>query len=345
MLKNNRHQTSRIQTETCQVIFNNSLYNLSCDNSITNQQQPRPLELKSNIDNQIEKKKGMQETSLPRQNFNIHQFYTNHINKNKPALYSNACETWNSTKVWNENYLAKTGGTEQVPIVVGGCEETTGGNRTRKRIEMPFNTFIHSLYNNSNTTTTTKNHHNKSKNNNGYLKQYNLAASPLRKDVMPEELFSKWATFGDCNVWMGSEGIGIKTGLHNDDEENVLCQIRGQKRVLLIAPEERLNLYVNQLYDSGTECCDVNASNPNLMLHPLFQHVKKMYVIDLEPGDVLYIPKFWYHEVWPIGNISISVNYFCSTPMEMIRYGIMRIGFDLLHWIGLYRNGHCVCHN
>ena len=194
---------------------------------------------------------------------------------------------------------------------------------------MSFNKFINSLHEGT---------------CDGYLKQYDLSQNrSLRKDVTPENLFNEWS-FGVCNLWVGSEGSS-KTGLHNDDENNVLCQITGQKHVLLISPSEHSNLYVNDLYDSGTECCDVSASSPNYDLHPLFKNVSTIFSVTLNPGDVLFIPKYWYHQVRPHGSVSISVNYFNSSMIELIQFGLGRFCLDVLHRVGCYRKGHCVCHN
>eukprot|EP00469_Lotharella_globosa_P016675 CAMPEP_0167830752 /NCGR_PEP_ID=MMETSP0112_2-20121227/13159_1 /TAXON_ID=91324 /ORGANISM="Lotharella globosa, Strain CCCM811" /LENGTH=54 /DNA_ID=CAMNT_0007735131 /DNA_START=1 /DNA_END=162 /DNA_ORIENTATION=+ len=47
--------------------------------------------------------------------------------------------------------------------------------------------------------------------------------------------------------------------MHNDDENNVLNQIFGEKTVILYPPRARPYLRVNKKYDSGTECCDFDA--------------------------------------------------------------------------------------
>jgi lysine-specific demethylase 8 len=186
----------------------------------------------------------------------------------------------------------------------------------------------------------------------GYLKQFDLRTFPiLRKDVAPEEMFrppsNQWwwwfPMFGTCNLWMG-DSRSNKTGLHNDDEENVLCQVSGEKRVLLISPKERENVYVNKLFDSGTECCDVDVSSPDLLRHPLFAQVQQIYCVTLRAGDVLFIPKFWFHEVRPIST-SISINYFSSTWIQKIWCGTSRFFWDFLHRLGLYKRGQCVCHD
>ena len=269
--------------------------------------------------------------TLPLQSFQSKEwFYKQHVHRNKPALFSDAAVHWPGLSVWQDKeYLYHTVGKELVPISLGGCEETTAGNRKSRKITLPFDQFLKAL--NDGTCT-------------GYLKQYDLAASSvLRADVRPEIMFDKW-NYGICNLWVGSEGSS-KTGLHNDDENNVLCQISGQKHVVLIAPDEREHLYVNNLYDSGTECCDVNAEAPNLDVHPAFQKVTQIYSVTLNPGDVLFIPQFWYHQVRPCGKFSMSINYFNSSPSELVQYGVSRCFFWVLHWMGLYKKGQCVCHD
>ena len=251
-------------------------------------------------------------------------FFTEHITKRKPALFKRGCLGWRI----NKDDLGSIGHV-QVPVSLGGCEETTTGNRQSRKIVMPFNQFLTSLHEGT---------------CHGYLKQFDLSQHPtLRNQVLPEQFFPPMS-LGTCNLWVGSEGSS-NTGLHNDDENNVLCQISGQKHVVLIPPKERPYLYVNSLYDSGTECCDVDASDPNLNVHPLFSNVTTIYSIVLNPGDVLFIPKYWYHQVRPKGPVSISVNYFNSSFRECVRYGCMRWCFDVLHRCGLYKKGHCVCHN
>ena len=69
-----------------------------------------------------------------------------------------------------------------------------------------------------------------------YLKQFSVfAAFP---SLTPSKLADVSLLFGLCAksafLWVGSKGC--LTGLHSDDEENVLAMIRGRKRVTLVPP-------------------------------------------------------------------------------------------------------------
>jgi hypothetical protein len=176
----------------------------------------------------------------------------------------------------------------------------------------------------------------------GYLKQYDLfeACPRLKECVNFSSLFpGPWA-YGTAASWLGPKGA--VTSLHNDDENNLLAQIYGRKRAVLFSPEDRANVYPNSKYDCGTECCDVDVGNPDLQLHPKFVKAQGYEVI-LEPGDVLFIPIFWWHYIETVST-SISVNYFVSTPLELARYGLIRSFFWVVHILGLYCSGNCVCH-
>ena len=129
-----------------------------------------------------------------------------------------------------------------------------------------------------------------------YLKQLDVfqALPALKKDIDGNP-FSWWqSVFRSTYLWIG--GHGSMTGLHNDDENNVLCQIYGNKTVYLYPPEMRDFLYVNGNYDSGTECYDVDVVSSTVEQYPNFSSAKQFEIkCSLTPGDMLYIPKFWYH--------------------------------------------------
>ncbi|CAK9046966.1 unnamed protein product [Durusdinium trenchii] len=162
-----------------------------------------------------------------------------------------------------------------------------------------------------------------------YLKQLDLdVAMPSEGFAHSKRLESLdsglrwWGTRVQTNFWMGSSGC--LTGLHTDDEDNFLVQCHGTKRVCLFPPECAKNLYVNAKYDSGTLCCDVDAFNPDYERHPLFHRVKSWEVVELNPGDVLFIPAFWWHSVLTTSRTSISLNSFVSRPSERLTRGVWR---------------------
>lgn len=96
----------------------------------------------------------------------------------------------------------------------------------------------------------------------------------------------------------------IRMWTHYDVMDNILCQVVGSKKVTLWAPEE-----IRHLYFYGTSSSAVlDIENPDLDRFPLFAKANKIECV-LHPGDVLFIPAMWHHNVITL-EPSISVNVF-----------------------------------
>ena len=93
--------------------------------------------------------------------------------------------------------------------------------------------------------------------------------------------------------------------LHYDVMANVLCQIRGRKRLLLYPPRD-VSLFS---IPPGASSSSVNCFDPDLSDVPSLTSAHPQEAL-LEPGDVLFIPPLWLHTVSPIDHFNISVNVF-----------------------------------
>lgn len=85
--------------------------------------------------------------------------------------------------------------------------------------------------------------------------------------------------------------------------DNLLVQVTGRKRVVLFRPGDALYLYL-----SGDKSTVLNIDDPDLTKYPLFTQAVK-HVCYLEPGDVLFIPALWFHNVSSL-DFSVAVNVF-----------------------------------
>lgn len=104
------------------------------------------------------------------------------------------------------------------------------------------------------------------------------------------------------NIWMGSPKSGSK--LHFDSADNFLVQVVGEKKVVLISPDQSKCLY--QASDTDN-ISPVDAGRPDLDTFPQFRSVRGV-TASLQPGDALYIPAFHWHWVRALSS-SISVNF------------------------------------
>ncbi|MFF4383661.1 cupin-like domain-containing protein [Kitasatospora sp. NPDC001547] len=126
----------------------------------------------------------------------------------------------------------------------------------------------------------------------------------LRDDLVippyiPAEVIS------DINLWMASESSN--TPLHYDNMNNLFAQLDGKKRFMLFNPSQSELLYPGALDIRTRHLSSVDVNAPDLEKYPRFAQAEYWEAV-VEPGDLLFIPAFWWHQV-SAPDISVSVNY------------------------------------
>lgn len=86
---------------------------------------------------------------------------------------------------------------------------------------------------------------------------------------------------------------------------NVLCQIRGTKRLMLYPPSDILHLRIPH----GGSSSSINFFDPDASDIKRLSQTHPVEVI-LRPGEILFIPPLWAHTACPSDGISVSVNTF-----------------------------------
>jgi lysine-specific demethylase 8 len=132
-----------------------------------------------------------------------------------------------------------------------------------------------------------------------YMNQVPLKLFPaLARDIDLGRL--RLSPIRAVNLWVGA---ATRSGLHFDSADNMFGQIYGSKRVLLVAPQFARCVYAFADVPSKSQ---VDPENPDLQKFPRFAECPRLEY-QLEPGDLLYIPRGWWHFL-AADNISISVN-------------------------------------
>ena len=121
---------------------------------------------------------------------------------------------------------------------------------------------------------------------------------------------------------------GTKSKLHYDSDHNLFTQIFGRKLVTLISPEQSKKCYpVHRTWYDGYSPIDV--LDPDLAKYFLFSDVVMLQAI-LEPGDILYIPKGWWHDIRSL-DPSISVIFWWISWPDFIKEIMNEISFRCLY--------------
>ncbi|XP_013413884.1 HSPB1-associated protein 1 homolog [Lingula anatina] len=128
-----------------------------------------------------------------------------------------------------------------------------------------------------------------------------------------------WEVFGfpdrdgaQSTLWMGS--CGAHTPCHYDTYGcNLVAQIKGRKRWFLFPPHS--TLYPTRVpYEESSVFSLVNIKCPDLKKFRDFKNCQP-YIVTLNPGEVLYVPKKWWHFVESL-DTSLSVNTWIELPSD-----------------------------
>lgn len=111
------------------------------------------------------------------------------------------------------------------------------------------------------------------------------------------------------NIWIGNRS---QVATHNDHFENIACVAAGRRRFTLFPPEQESNLYIasDKPSPAGRPISLVNLKAPDLKRFPRFgQALASASAAELNPGDAIYIPTNWWHNVESLEAVNILVNF------------------------------------
>ena len=134
------------------------------------------------------------------------------------------------------------------------------------------------------------------------------------------------------NFWLGGR---TTISAHFDFPDNLACVGAGKRRFNLFPPEQIDNLYIGPIdrTPAGQAISLVNFDQPDLDEHPKFKQALEHRVqADLEPGDALFIPSMWWHQVSASDTVNLLINYWWAlaplhvgSPMGALNHALLAI--------------------
>lgn len=110
-------------------------------------------------------------------------------------------------------------------------------------------------------------------------------------------------------IWLGNRS---HVSCHFDTYDNLACIIAGRRRFTLYPPELIGDLYVGPIDNTmaGQPVALAVSSLEGDTRYSRFEAVRdRALTVELAPGDALYLPKLWWHEVVATGDVNVLVNY------------------------------------
>ena len=135
-----------------------------------------------------------------------------------------------------------------------------------------------------------------------------------------------------ASIWIGNRTI---TPAHYDISNNLACCMVGARRFTLFPPDQVANLYPGPLdpTPAGQVVSMVDFRNPDFARYPRFRDaLARAQVADLLPGDVLFYPALWWHQVEALDGFNAMINYwwnpvpaFIDTPETTMLHAILSL--------------------
>lgn len=248
-------------------------------------------------------------------------FMREYVRRGRPVVLRQRARNWPATRNWSFAYFAQLSPDVHVYPEVGDVLHEP----TRFDGQM-FSDYVRRIDAGQRTDS--------------YLAVFNLfkAFPSVRQDV-DFSLLAHAMPINYLTSWIGP--AHTVSGYHVDWSENLFAQIYGRKRFFLVAPEDSGYMYPGDKFDCSTTVSQIDARDYDPTQFPLFSRAS-VYTTELQPGDLLYIPRGWWHFARSL-DASISVNNFAISRLGCIR-DLPRSALLLwLHEHGLYGD-HCRCH-
>jgi hypothetical protein len=102
-------------------------------------------------------------------------------------------------------------------------------------------------------------------------------------------------------------GAGLITPLHYDAVETFHWVVRGSKRFVCYRPGVRA-YYPYPARSSAPFISRVDPDDPQPEIFPRFKAAQPLE-FSLEEGEILYLPTYWWHQVYSEGGVNISINF------------------------------------
>lgn len=247
------------------------------------------------------------------------EFIENYLKPNKPVVVTEAMNDWPALKVWTPDYLSQKLGKYEVLVYnelfdligIRTLEEYLARNFGRnsdeacceyvrwysrlKHVEFVWADKAFEVLK-------------KDWGHPDFLPLNGYSVPPCRSPSRCNATESRYPYRG-----IFISGRGARTRLHRDPwtTSAVLCQFQGKKKLTMFQPEQAMYLM------NGKDFADLSA--PDLQRFPGLQKARAVFEDVLCPGEILYIPSGWLHEIVSLSDsISVTWNFVHENRLDIL---------------------------
>jgi hypothetical protein len=215
----------------------------------------------------------------------------------RPVILVGEMDGWPALAKWTPDYLKAAVGSAVIEFQGGrAANPKFEMEKDRHRGEAPFDVFIDAIVQSG-------------PGNDAYITAYNSernrqALAPLAGDLgYLDKFLSRDVPWPHGMPWIGP--AGTVTSLHHDLTNNFIAQLVGRKSLKVLPASE-----VGRLYNHPhvfSEISDLEAPDLDAERYPRLPGAK-IYDLTLEPGEILFMPLAWWHQVKAL-DFSVTLTY------------------------------------
>jgi ribosomal protein L16 Arg81 hydroxylase len=210
------------------------------------------------------------------------EFFERYYYDNRPVIVTGMLNEWPALARWNGDYFRAHSGDREVEVQFGrNSDPEFEVNKVLLTRKMRFGEYVDLIEQSSPT-------------NDFYMTASNhslnrQALGRLWDDIRPLPAYLDPQSPDDGFFWFGP--AGTITPFHHDLTNNLMAQVIGRKRIVLVPIHDTPFMY-NHLHCFS----QVDGKQPDLAATPAFAHAQPLECL-LEPGELLILPVGWWHYV------------------------------------------------
>jgi hypothetical protein len=241
-------------------------------------------------------------------------FQRDFVRENRPVVITGVADQWPAIRHWTPSYFATMFPTASVVYTAWESgnpkNDPTDYYQHRRKHRTQLGSFINSMNTEADFSR-------------NYLTQFPVFRElpELAEDIgaldqymqVPRSLQSRFRK--PPTMWLGP--AGTVTPIHFDGADNLLVQIYGRKKLILVPPCQSSCLYYPCLRLGHVHYSPVDVEDPDLDQFPAYRGATPAEVT-LEPGEILFIPVRWWHHARSLDQ-AISLNFWWFSMRSLLR--------------------------
>ena len=253
-------------------------------------------------------------------------FIRNYLLQNRPVILQGVMDRWPALSRWTPEYLKSVAGDADVEVhfnETGNFRDYYVDASKRADRNMKFKELVDLLAFDPD-------------GRQYYMTEYKLREiSPkLCEDVNFADYFDPDNEPYEVMLFMGRDTC-MPMHYHGKMEA-FLCQVYGEKKVVLFSPEQYRAVYSRRWFQhhplfSNLDGRQILAGDVDTDLFPKFKGAKPMEFM-LHPGEMLFIPVHWWH-VTGVEGYQVSLTHFFRAKLRCWRFpspGLQTIGREII---------------